>query len=128
MTKSAVAGIAGAAVLSTAVVTGAASPAFAAMGKGRVQICAVGNYGSYLSFVGNRPLFATYVAAPGQCVKADIPVGTTRISVFGLWSSGNSFEMGAFLASASDDPGWKVYTSGSTANGGATRSWWANRN
>ncbi|MFI7609470.1 hypothetical protein ACIBTV_30760 [Micromonospora sp. NPDC049366] len=121
--KRAAAGVAAAGMLTAATLAVTTGPAAAAMGKGRVQICAQGNYAAYLSFEGSR--YSTSVlAVPGACVKTDIPTSTYQIGVNGVYNSGASFRMGAFVASSSDDPGWKVYTKGTTA------AWWwyADRN
>jgi hypothetical protein len=120
--RRAIAGIGGTAVLTMAAVTVMAAPAVAAMGKGRAQICSQGDYPSQLEFPGAGRA-GSFVATPGNCVKVDSPVGTTRIDVVGSWSNGTNFHLGSFLASAQDNPGWKVYTFGSRANSAATAGW-----
>ncbi|MFI7609523.1 hypothetical protein ACIBTV_31025 [Micromonospora sp. NPDC049366] len=119
-------GVAAAGMLTAATLAATSGPAAAAMGQGRVQLCSQGNYASYLSYTGTG--ITTYVVFPGTCLKDDIPRNTTQIEVVGIFnSSGTSFSMGSFKASATDNPGWKVYTGGTTANAGAGSWWYANR-
>ncbi|MEU5941313.1 hypothetical protein ABZ807_19480 [Micromonospora sp. NPDC047548] len=119
----------GAAMVATTIAASLAAttgPAAAAMGKGRVQLCSQGNYWSFLSFAGNGA--TTGLVAPGTCLKTDIPFGTYQIIVTGKWNTSEStWEMGRFNATPNDDPGYKVYTYGSTANGGASAGWYVTR-
>ncbi|MEV4494436.1 hypothetical protein AB0J84_01835 [Micromonospora arborensis] len=120
-------GVAAAGMLTAATLAVSTGPAAAAMGKGRVQLCSQGNYGSYLEFWGNGA--STVLVPPGTCLKTNIPSGTQQVEVLGAFnSSGIAFHLGTFTASASDDPGWKVFTTGTTANAGAGAGWYATRN
>jgi hypothetical protein len=114
--KKAAIGVAVAAAAVTATLATTTGPAAAAMGKGRVQLCSQGNYWSLLRFNGTNE--ATLLIPPGSCAKTDIPLNTYRIEVVGKWNTSDAtFTMGYFPATPNDDPGYKVYTVGSTANG-----------
>ncbi|OKI46066.1 hypothetical protein [Micromonospora sp. CB01531] len=122
--KKAAIGVAAAATLTAGTVVATAGPAAAAMGQGRVQLCSQGNYWSYLEYTGTY--LSSYRVAPGSCGKWDIPAGTYQIEVRGMFNTSSStFWMGSFAASASSNPGWKVYTRGTTANGGQDAWWYA---
>lgn len=115
------------AAATTAMLATTSGPASAAMGKGRVQLCSQGNYWSFLRFDGSGA--TTSLVPPGSCIKTDIPFNTVYIAVVGKWNLSNTnFEMGGVPATPNDNPGYKFYTVGSTANGGATTDWYVSRN
>ncbi|SNY69767.1 hypothetical protein [Paractinoplanes atraurantiacus] len=113
--KTVLAGVAAAALCSTAAVTVAAGPAAAAMGKGRVQICSQGDFDSWLEFVGSTSYNSTYVASPGQCVNETIPPGTYSLSIIGQARKAGALRgfLGATPANPNTNPGVKVFTRGS---------------
>jgi hypothetical protein len=124
--KKAAIGVAVAAAAATATLATTTGPAAASLGKGRVQLCSQGNYSSFLRFDGNGA--TTGLVSPGSCVKTDIPFNTVRIAVVGKWNSSDAtFEMGGVPATPNDDPGYKIYTTGSTANGGGSTGWYVSR-
>ncbi|MFD6530984.1 hypothetical protein [Streptomyces sp. NPDC060184] len=101
----------------------------AAIGAGRVQLCAQGNYAAYLVFntaQQNQTGVATATVSANTCQTFNIVNyggGTqTGISVFGKYntSSGNFYIDGLNV-----DPtggGWKLFAKGTTANAG-TGAW-----
>ncbi|OKI44021.1 hypothetical protein A6A27_38685 [Micromonospora sp. CB01531] len=126
--KKAAIGVAATATLTVGTVVATTGPAAAAMGQGRVQLCSQGNYQSYLKFTGGGLALQTTVVPPGTCNKWDIPVGASGIEVRGVFNtSGSTFWIGSFEASASSNPGFKVYTLGTTANGGKDAWWYVTR-
>jgi hypothetical protein len=112
------AGVTAAALCTTALVTVAAGPAAAAMGKGRAQICAQGDYDSWLEFRGSQTFNSSYVSSPGfGCVNVTIPPGTYQLAIIGLAEKPGTLPtavvLGTYNASPSTNPGVKAFTSGS---------------
>lgn len=106
---------AGAAVLAAGVTTAVATPAQAAMGKGRVQLCSKGNYAAYLKFASGT----TTLVNPGSCVSWNIPSDTTRIDVRGHYNTSSStFYIGSVFANSSTNPGVKIVSNGTTTDPG----------
>ncbi|MEV5785053.1 hypothetical protein AB0L42_29185 [Streptomyces sp. NPDC052287] len=114
-----------------------AEAAPASIGAGRVQLCAQGNYTSSLTFhsLGLAPpgfpttWYSADVAA-GSCQTFDVPKdwpGDVEITVNGKFnSSGTTFPVGGYNSTFTVPPtagGWKVFTRGTTANGGAEAYW-----
>ncbi|MFE4450674.1 hypothetical protein [Streptomyces sp. NPDC056796] len=125
--KRAAAGVVGAALASGLLLSaGQAQAATAAIGAGRVQLCAQGNYAAYLVFntaQQNQQGVATATVSAGSCQTFDIVNygggQQTGISVIGKYntSSGTFYVDGLNV-----DPtggGWKLFAKGTTANAGA---------
>ncbi|MGW2836612.1 hypothetical protein ACWCWD_02275 [Streptomyces sp. NPDC001493] len=117
----------GAALVSGALLSGGpAQAATAAIGAGRVQLCAQGNYAAYLVFntaQQDQQGVATATVSAGSCQTFNIVNygggRQTGISVIGKYNtSSDTF----YVDGLNVDPtsgGWKLFAKGTTANAGA---------
>ncbi|MGW0856932.1 hypothetical protein [Streptomyces sp. NPDC002690] len=125
--KRAAASVVGAALASGVLLSGgSAQAATAAIGAGRVQLCAQGNYAAYLVFntaQQNQQSVATATVSAGSCQTFDIVNygggSQTGISVLGRYNtSSDTFYVGGLNVTPTGG-GWKLFAKGTTANSGA---------
>lgn len=112
--------------LALASVSTPAQAAASAIGPGRVQLCSKGNYSSFLTLSPSNGIGTiTTVVPAGSCQTFDlIPSSDNTVGVHGIFNtSDNTFTIGSSFTVPSSGGGWKVFTEGSTANGGAG-AWW----
>ena len=130
----------GALALSATAVVTVANPAEAAIAGGRMQLCAQGNYTSYLAIQGNkvvdnRDVWISPHVAKGTCQTFNLPTMYGRylkVQVTGLFNTSNNyFTIGvvgggktgtSFAYVDALGKGWKIGAEGTTAGGG-TGSW-----
>ncbi len=121
------AGVVGAALAAGVLLSsGSAQAATAAIGAGRVQLCAQGNYDAFLVFntaEQDQQAVGTATVAEGTCQTFNVVNygggRQTGISLFGRYNtSSGTFYIDGLNVNPTGG-GWKLFAKGSTANAGA---------
>ena len=113
------------AATAVAATTVSASAATQAIGTGRAQLCAQGNYSARFVFSLDIPGTSTQPGPwvhPGSCTTFTVPGSfgeATVVTVQGLFNtSNNTFNIGNSFFSGVNQPGVKIGAEGTTGNGG----------